>query len=146
MYPVPEVLHLFQAIGHGERVREFDEVFAVENKGLRDCLHGQSGKQILVTDSETLEEFDIPPGSGKENITTRGIAIAELQQGQRLRIGEAVLEVVKPCTSCHLMDEIRDGLQEAIRGRRGIICRVVQSGRIHRGDRIEIEKYRGATE
>jgi MOSC domain-containing protein YiiM len=145
MYPVPEVLHLFQAIAHGEPVREFDEVFAVENKGFRDCLHGQSGKQVLVTDSETLEEFDIPPGSGKENITTRGIAIAELQQGQRLRIGEALLEVVKPCTSCHLMDEIRDGLQEAIRGRRGMICRVVQSGRIHRGDRIEIEKHKGAT-
>jgi len=44
------------------------------------------------------------------------------------------------------MDEIRDGLKEAIRGRRGMICRVVKSGRIRRGDRIEIETYKGETE
>ena len=97
-----------------------------------------AARQVLVTDVETLEEFGIPPGSGKENITTRGVAIAELQQGQRMRVGEALLEVVKPCTSCHLMDDIRDGLKEAIRGRRGMICRVVEAGRIRRGDRIEI--------
>jgi hypothetical protein len=31
------------------------------------------------------------------------------------------------------------GLQEAIRGRRGVLCRVIESGRIRRGDRIEID-------
>jgi MOSC domain-containing protein YiiM len=153
MYPVGEVLHLFQAIAHGEPVREFGEVFAVENKGFQDCLHGRGGRQVLVTDIETLEEFDIPPGSGKENITTRGIAIGKLEVGRRVRIGEALLEVVMPCTSCHLMDEIREGLQEAIRGRRGMICRVVESGRIRRGDQLEIvegkpeaKQHKGATE
>lgn len=142
---MPEVLHLFQAIASGEPVREFAEAFAVENEGLHDCLHGQSGKQILVTDVETLEEFDISPGRGRENITTSGIAIAQLQRGQRMRVGEALLEVIKPCTSCHRMDEIRDGLREAIRGRRGMICRVVESGRIRRGDRIEIVEWQRET-
>ena len=148
-----EVLHLFQAVTHGEPVREFGEVFAVENKGFQDCLHGRGGRQVLVTDIETLEEFDIPPGSGKENITTRGIAIGKLRLGQCVRVGEALLEVVMPCTSCHLMDEIREGLQDAIRGRRGMICRVIKSGRIRRGDQIEIVEgkpeamqHKGATE
>jgi cyclic pyranopterin phosphate synthase len=106
-----------------------------------------------VTDVETLEEFSIPPGSGKENITTRGIAITEMPQGQRIRVGEALLEVTRPCTACPLMDEIRDGLKEAMRGRRGMICRVVEAGRIRRGDSIEIaderrrvEQLKGATE
>ena len=45
MYSVAEVLHLFQAIARGEPVREFDEVFAVENKGFRDCLHGRKAEQ-----------------------------------------------------------------------------------------------------
>jgi MOSC domain-containing protein YiiM len=140
MYRVAEVLHLFRAIVRGKPVREFDEAFAVENKGFRDCLHGQGGRHVLVTDIETLEEFGISPGGGKENITTRGIAIAELRPGHRIRVGEALLEVIKPCTSCHLMDEIRDGLREAMRGRRGMLCRVVESGRIRRGDPIEIVK------
>ncbi len=135
-----EVLHLFQSLAHGEPVREFDEVFAVENKGFRDCIHGRGGskRQVLLMDSETLEEFSVAPGRVKENITTRGMALATLPLGERLRIGEALLEVIKPCTPCHHMDEIREGLQEAIRGRRGLLCRVVESGPIRRGDRIEI--------
>jgi MOSC domain-containing protein YiiM len=139
---VAEVLHLFQCLAHGEPMREFDEVFAIENKGFKDCLHGRSGstRQVLLMDHETLEEFGIAPGRARENITTRGIALGKLLLGQRLRAGEALLEVTKPCTPCHQMDEIRQGLQEAIRGRRGLLCRVVEAGRIRRGDRVEIEE------
>ena len=135
-----EVLHLFQSLAHGEPVRESDEVFAVEDKGFKDCIHGREGskRQVLVMDSETLEEFGVAPGRVKENITTRGLRLGALQLGERLHVGEAVLEVMKPCTPCHQMDEIREGLQEAIRGRRGLLCRVVQSGSIRRGDRIKI--------
>jgi len=139
---VAEVLHLFQCLAHGEPMREFEEVFAVENKGFKDCLHGRSGstRQVLVMDQETLEEFGIAPGRARENITMRGIALGKLLLGQRLRAGEVLLEVTKPCTPCHLMDEIRQGLQEAIRGRRGLLCRVVEPGRIRRGDRVEMEE------
>lgn len=144
---MPEVLHLFQCLGHGEPMREFDEVFAVENKGFEDCLHGRSGssRQVLLMDMETLEEFGIAPGRTKENITTRGISLETLPLGQRLRAGEALLEVTKPCTPCHQMDEIRQGLQEAIRGRRGLLCRVIEAGCIRRGDHLEIEHKARAT-
>lgn len=137
-----EVLRLFQCLAHGEAMREFEEVFAVQNKGFKDCLHGRSGsaRQVLVMDQETLGEFGIAPGRARENITTRGIALGALPLGQRLRVGEALLEVTKACTPCHQMDEIREGLQEALRGRRGLLCRVVEAGRIRRGDRIEIEE------
>ncbi len=126
-------------------MQEYDEVFAIENKGLRDCIHGRAGssRQVLVMDLETLEEFGIAPGLARENITTRGIALSSLSLGQRLRVGEAMLEVTKTCTPCHLMDEIRQGLQEEIRGRRGLLCRVVEPGRIRRGDRVEVEEKVG---
>jgi MOSC domain-containing protein YiiM len=139
---VSEILHLFQCLAHGEPMREFEEVSAVENKGFQHCIHGRSGsaRQVLLMDLETLEEFGIAPGRVRENITTRRIALETLPLGERLRAGEALLEVTKPCEPCHQMDEIRQGLQEALRGRRGLLCRVVESGRIRRGDRIEIEK------
>lgn len=135
-----EVLHLFQSLAHGEPVLEFDEVFAVENKGFRDCIHGRGGsiRQVLLMDWETLTEFGIAPGRAKENITTRGVSLAALPAGQRLHIGEALLKVTRACAPCHQMDEIRQGLQEELRGRRGLLCRVVESGGIRRGDRIEI--------
>ena len=139
---MPEVVHLFQCLAHGEPMREFEEAFAVENKGLKDCIHGRHGssRQVLLMDEETLDEFGIAPGRAKENITTRGIALETLLPAQRLRVGEALLQVTNPCTPCDLMDEIRQGLQEAMHGRRGVLCRVVEPGRIRRGDRIEMEE------
>jgi MOSC domain-containing protein YiiM len=138
---VAEVLHLFQCLAHREPMREFDEVFAIENKGFKDCLHGRTGssRQVLLMDQETLEEFGIAPGRARENITTRGIALERLSLGQRVRAGEVLLEVTVPCEPCNLMDEIRQGLQEAMRGRRGLLCRVIEAGRIRRGDHVEIE-------
>jgi len=143
---VAEVLHLFQCLAHREPMREFNEVFAIENKGFKDCLHGRAGssRQVLLLDLETLEEFGIEPGRARENITTRGIALGTLSLGQRLRAGEVLLQVTQPCTPCDQMDEIRQGLQEALRGRRGVLCRVIEPGRIRRGDRVEIEEKPGA--
>jgi len=137
---VAEVLHLFRFVAHGEPVREFEEVYAVENKGLKGCVHGRkdSSRQVLLMDIETLEAFGVSPGRMKENITTRGLVLDELLLGQRVRVGKALLDVTKPCTPCHQIEEIRPGLQDAIRGRRGILCRVVESGRICRGDGIQL--------
>lgn len=135
-----KVLHLFQSLVRGAPVREFNEVFAIENKGFRDCLHGRrsSMRQVLMIDSETLKELGIAPGSTKENITTQGIELQRLSSGQQLRIGEALLQVTIPCPQCGHLEEVRQGLQEAILGRRGVMCRVLQSGRIRCGDSIEI--------
>jgi MOSC domain-containing protein YiiM len=139
---VAEVLRLFQCPAHREPMREAEEVEAIENKGFKDCIHGRSGstRQVLLMEQETLDEFGIPPGRARENITTRSIALSRLALGQRLRVGQALLEVTKPCTPCHQMDEIREGLQESIRGRRGLLCRVVESGKIKRGDRVDVEE------
>jgi MOSC domain-containing protein YiiM len=87
-------------------------------------------------DIETLKEFGVPPGRVKENITTRALDLAELPLGHHIRVGEALLEITTPCTPCDRMEEIRPGLRDAIRGRRGILCRVVESGRIRQGDKI----------
>ncbi|HTC62893.1 MAG TPA: MOSC domain-containing protein [Candidatus Saccharimonadales bacterium] len=136
-----EVLHLFQCLAHGEPMHEFEEVLAIADKGFEKCIHGRRGsaRQVLLMDQETLDEFGIPPGRVRENITTRGIKLDAVPLGQRLRVGNALLEVTKPCTPCHQMDEIRDGLQEALRGRRGILCSVVEGGAIQVGDRIELQ-------
>jgi len=88
-------------------------------------------------DSETLELMDLQPGSIRENITTRGINVNGLPTGQRLRVGEAQLEVGAVCTPCDLLEKIRPGLRRELRGRRGMLCRVIAGGMIRRGDNIE---------
>ncbi len=121
-------------------MREMEQAEAIADRGLAGCAHGRPGgrRQVLLMDAETLELLGVAPGAVKENITTRGLESYNLHAGQRLRVGQAVLEVTLPCGPCRRMDEIRPGLRQELRGRRGMLCRVVQAGRIRRGDAIDL--------
>lgn len=137
---MPEVFRLFACLVHRFPMREVEEVRAIANKGLEGCIHGRpdSKRQVLLMDIETLEKFLIPPGAVKENITARGLDFKALRPGQQLRIGESLFEITVPCDPCSRMDEIRRGLRQELQGQRGWLCRVVASGKIKRGDRIEV--------
>ena len=139
MVYMAEVLHLFVAPLHGSPMKEVEEAEAVVGKGLAGCMHGRPGKrQVLLMDSETLEMLGIRPGGVKENITTRGLDLGTLSPGGTLRIGTALFEITVPCEPCSLMDEIRDGLQNQLLGRRGWLMRVTGAGYLRRGDRIDL--------
>ena len=139
--------HLFVATASRRPMREVEEVLAVADHGFEGCRHSRPGsrRQVLLVESETLESFELAPGQVKENITTRGARLNDLASGERLSIGQAVLEVTRPCEPCSRMDEIRMGLQQELRGQRGILCRVIQGGRIHRGDAIQVGSAAVAT-
>jgi MOSC domain-containing protein YiiM len=137
---MPEVTNLFLCLVHRFPMKEIEEAEAVQNKGLKGCIHGRpnSKRQVSLMDVETLQRLGVPPGAVKENVTTRGLHFQRLRPGQHLRIGGSLLEITLPCDPCSRMDEIREGLQEELRGQRGWLCRVVESGTIRRGDRIEV--------
>jgi len=69
------VQHLFRAPKKRLPMEELTEVSALENSGLAGCAHARPGspRQVLLVDSETLELMELPPGTIRENITTRGI-------------------------------------------------------------------------
>jgi MOSC domain-containing protein YiiM len=120
-------------------MEELPEVAAVEEIGFENCAHRRPGgkRQVLMVDQETLDALELSPGMIRENITTRGLNVNGLREGATLRVGEAQLEVTMVCTPCGQMDDVRPGLRKEIRGRRGMLCRVVKGGVIRRGDRIE---------
>jgi MOSC domain-containing protein YiiM len=134
------VLNLFVCFVHRFPMKELDEAEAIENKGFKGCIHGRpsSKRQVSLMDSETLEKLGVLPGVIRENITTRGIDFQMLEPGQQLRIGGALLEISEPCKPCSRMDEIRQGLQEELRGQRGWLGRVLEGGIIRRGDPIVV--------
>ena len=136
------VSNLFIAVEHRKPMKAVDQAKAVANRGFEGCIHGRHGskRQVLLVDTETLAKFGLEPGIVRENITTVGLDVADLKLGQRLAIGSAVLEVTIPCEPCHQMEEIRMGLQEALKDRRGVLCRVIEGGRISRGDEIEVRE------
>ena len=114
---------------------------AIENLGLEGDCHAKanSKRQVLFIEAETLDKVGLRAGDVKENITTRGIALMELPIGTRLRIGEALFELTVECEPCNLMDQLRPGLKETLKGQRGMLARVTQSGTLSVGDPILIE-------
>lgn len=134
---------IFTCLRHRLPMKAVEEIRAVVDRGLEGCAHGGFGskRQVLLVDVETLDLLGLQPGQIKENITTRGLNVNDLRRGQRLRLGEALLEVTLHCGPCKRMDDIRPGLEKELRGRRGMLCRVVEGGLIRRGDPIELIEY-----
>jgi len=124
-------------------MKDLDEAMAVPGAGLLGCRHSRPGNEraVLLVESETLHEFGLEPGEIKENITTQGIDLKVLKPGAQLQVGETVLlEVTGPCAPCRRMDEIRQGLQAELQGRRGVNARVAVGGKIRPGDEIALVK------
>jgi len=136
------VSDLFIAVERRKPMKAVDQAMALVDQGFEGCLHARqaSKRQLLMVDSETLAEFNLTPGIMRENITTVGLKLGEFRPGLRVVIGTAVLEVTIPCEPCSRMDEIRMGLRDALKDRRGVLCRVIQGGKISRGDAIEIRE------
>ncbi len=137
-FSVATVVALFRCPGHRAPMEPVGELWAEANWGIYGDAHARpdSSRQVLLMDLETLEALALWPGAVRENITLRGLPFHQLRPGDRLQIGDALLEITKPCTPCARMDEIRPGLQEALRGRRGVLARVLESGWIRRGDPV----------
>ena len=97
-------------------------------------------RQVLVMDKETLDEFKLIPGQIKENITTTGLDLSNIQPGNVFFVGDNVtLEATGLCDPCHKMDVIEDGLQAALDGKRGILSIVLNGGTFNVGDSIRVE-------
>jgi MOSC domain-containing protein YiiM len=109
----------------------------VTETGLEGCAHSRSGKRsVLFVSEEDLKSLGVEPGTVRENFTVRGADVMAWPVGQRLGIGEAEFEVTMVCDPCELMDVIRPGLQAEIDGKRGMLARVLKTGRVAVGDSI----------
>ncbi len=108
-----------------------------------DSHAGVSHCEVSLLGIESLRELNrehdvgAVPGSFAENITTMGIDLVSLSLGQRLRVGEATLEVVqigKPPNAAHTYNFKGFSLLPT----KGIFCRVIESGIVRPGDPISL--------
>lgn len=126
--------------GHGQAMRPAEPAVFLADRGVQGCQHAvaRSRRQVLLIEEETLDDVGVGPGAVKENVTTRGIDLVGLPNDTRLCLGvEVELWITGPCLPCGFLDQIRPGLQEELRGRRGVLAWVKRGGVVKRGDRIE---------
>ena len=86
------------------------------------------------------------PGAMGENLTTTGVLETDLWVGDRLLMGEVILEVTEPRSPCYKFGAVM-GYAQALKqmlqsGYTGVYLRVIQSGVLRAGENIRLEPGR----
>ena len=139
-----QVVSLQLCVGHRDPMRSVESANVIAGFGIEGDRHAVSegvrtARQVLLMDQETLESLGLPSGEVRENITTSGIELASLPEGQRLALGDdVVLQITGHCAPCARMDEIRPGLKDELERRRGMLAFVEHGGVVNVGDTIRV--------
>ena len=136
-----QVVALFVSTASRVALHARRSVQALENRGVEGDRHAKPGSKraVLLMEQEILDQFGLKPGDVREQVTVRGIDLHVLPKGTQLKVGGAVLELMGPCAPCERMDELRQGLQTELEGRRGRFARVVRAGTFAVGDPLTAE-------
>ena len=112
--------------------------------GLEGDRHaGRPLRQLSILNVETVTELKqagmpVAPGILGENITVEGLPVMELSDGERVRIGDAELEITGDRPACKELLEVHRDALKAMVGRTGKMARVVRGGTVRPGDPIEL--------
>ena len=124
--------------------KEQDQVLARKNWGIEGDAHaGDWHRQISLLAGESIEGVKellptLKNGAFAENIITRGIDLNSLRIGDRLQIGdEVMLEITQIGKECHNSGcAIKKATGDCIMPREGIFAKVLQGGKVEKGDAI----------
>ena len=136
-----------------DSARTIASTTALAGIGLSADRLGRKGEAELSTRQVTLVQAEhlaviaqlagvdaVDPVGLRRNIVVSGINLLALRNA-KVRVGDALLEIVGPCAPCSRMEEvIGPGGYAAMRGHGGMTARVVSGGLIRVGDAVRAEK------
>lgn len=107
-----------------------------------DAHAGDTIRQISLLDSESINKakeqgISVDMGDFAENITTEGIELLSLNVGDRLIVGNGILEITQIGKKCHQMCEVGRRVGDCIMPKRGIFAKVIKGATISAGDPIK---------
>ena len=133
--------------------RAVDAVRAIEGAGLEGDRYARgegtfsakpgAGRQVTLVAAEAVDDLaadgiHLSPGDLRRNVVTRGVDLDALL-GHRFRIGDVVLEAVRPCPPCgHLQGLTVTGIVAALQDKGGLRADVVVGGELRVGDAVEV--------
>src|SRR5688572_27720996 len=105
--------------------------------------HGGPDRAVCIYSEELYadlrgEGIDVTNGAFGENFTTRGVDLTSLERGDRLRVGECVVEITDVRVPCNTLKKWSAKLPRAIVGRSGWVAKVVEEAIVKPGDAIEV--------
>ena len=100
---------------------------------LRSVLLSSTNSYQIAKDNE----ISIDSGALGENILL-DCDLSHLQAGEKIQIGEVVLEITQECTVCKGLTQIHNKLPKLLKKDRGIFSKVVKDGNIKISDIVNI--------
>ncbi len=129
----------------GTRKVPTNEALLVRNHGLEGDAHaGPWHRQVSFLSSENIEQarnqgLDVTFGDFAENISTLGIDWKNVPVGAQVKLGEeALVEITRIGKECHNKCAIYYLAGDCIMPKEGVFARVLEGGRIRRGDDVTI--------
>lgn len=126
----------------GEKKTPVPRATLVPDHGVeRDAHAGPGHRQVSLLSAESIAKMrekglSVGPGDFAENVTVEGIDLAALKVGDRLIVGEAVVEISQIGKECHDRCAIYFQAGDCVMPREGIFARVLRGGVVAPGDPV----------
>jgi MOSC domain-containing protein YiiM len=120
------------------------EAVLIKGMGMEGDGHfGFGHRQVSLLSAEEAEKMrqkvpHIKPGAFAENLLVRDFDLTCLKIGDRLHVGQTLLEVTQIGKECHSRCAIYEAAGDCIMPRLGIFCSVIEGGEIKTGDAVYV--------
>ncbi|MEN4053378.1 MULTISPECIES: MOSC domain-containing protein [Sulfurimonas] len=143
-----KVVALYITKNDADKTRERPSIIDLDENGIiGDKFYAKDMQRailITATDSYKLAKengIDITEGSLGENLLI-DINPYHLLPGERLSVGDTLLEITQNCTLCKGLSTLNSQLPKLLKDDRGIFAKVVNGPhRIKTGDEVKIQTY-----
>ncbi len=106
--------------------------------------HGGPDRAVCIFSEELYawlsqeHGIDLQPGSVGENFTLRGIDLQRLAVGDRLRVGQCLVQITKVRVPCYKLKRYDQKLPEVIEGHSGWMAKVIEGADVRAGEPVEL--------
>ncbi|QFR48261.1 MOSC domain-containing protein [Sulfurimonas lithotrophica] len=139
------ILELFISV-KGQDNRKSKRLITLDEKGVyEDKFYGKNvQRSVLITSVSSYElalknGINAPYSSLGENILI-DINPYHLTPGDKIEIGEVILEITHNCTICNSLSKVDSALPKLLENDRGIFAKTIKSGNIKIGDKVKFLK------
>ena len=137
-----QVMAICMSEKKGTAKQMVQEATLIENFGIKGDAHaGKWHRQVSLLALEKIEDFNLKGanvdfGAFGENLVVSGIKLNALPVGQKIQVGETLLEVTQIGKECHTRCAIYYRVGQCIMPKNGIFTRVLKGGNIKVGDSV----------
>lgn len=131
----------------GEKKKNVGAAVLKANHGIEGDAHaGDWHRQVSLLADESVDKMrgkgvELHAGDFAENLLIRGLNLAGLNVGTRLKVGDAIiLEITQKGKECHNDCAIKQQVGDCVMPREGVFAKVIEGGEVKIGDNITVVK------